>query len=54
MMITDITDAIECVNSLIEYSSHEAVGKIPRFLRGDAQPEQFYRDLWATILSGRG
>jgi len=57
VMITDRSGKIEYVNpkfcEVTGYSRHEAIGRNPRFLKGEAQPDEFYRDLWSTILSGR-
>lgn len=44
------------VNSAFEemtgYSSEEVLGRKPRILNSGAHDEEFYRDLWETILSG--
>ena len=57
VMITDRTGTIEYVKpkfcQVTGYLLKELLGKNPRLLKGGAQPEQFYRDLWETILSGR-
>ncbi|MFP5305573.1 MAG: PAS domain-containing protein, partial [Gammaproteobacteria bacterium] len=38
---------------LYGYSHHEAVGQNPRFLKSGKQGVRYYRDLWATIRSGK-
>lgn len=57
VMITDPTGSIEYVNprfcQVSGYSSEEVLGKNPRILKGDALPDQVYREMWETILSGR-
>ncbi len=57
VMITDPTGTIEYVNpkfcQVTGYSPEEVIGENPRFLKGDAQPEQLYREMWETILSKR-
>lgn len=58
VMITDPTGTIEYVNprfcQVSGYSSEEVQGKNPRILKGDALPDQVYREMWDIILSGRG
>lgn len=57
VMITDRNGAIIWVNPaftrLTGYSFAEVADGNPRALRGDIHDEQFYRDLWETILSGK-
>ncbi|MGB9664077.1 MAG: PAS domain-containing hybrid sensor histidine kinase/response regulator [Ignavibacteria bacterium] len=57
MMITDVQGAIEYVNPAFEritgYSLEEIKGKTPRILKSGLQPDEFYADLWKTILSGK-
>jgi PAS domain S-box-containing protein len=57
MMITDVNGVIEYVNPAFErvtgYSLEEIKGKTPRILKSGLQPEEFYKELWQTILSGR-
>src|SRR4029077_18077065 len=47
---------IEYVNPAFErvtgYSRAETIGQTPRLLKSAKQRPEFYRDLWATILSG--
>ena len=56
LAITDRAGKILYVNPAFErttgWTSEEAVGRTPRILKSGAHPEEFYRDLWATILSG--
>ena len=58
VMITDPAGTIEYVNprfcEVSGYSSEEVLGRKPRFLKGGALPDQVYREMWDTILSGRG
>jgi diguanylate cyclase (GGDEF)-like protein/PAS domain S-box-containing protein len=55
VMITDPTGNIEYVNpkfcQVTGYSVQEVVGQNPRILKGGDQPEQFYREIWETLLS---
>lgn len=57
VVITDITGAIEYVNPkfvhLTGYSFEEAFGKNPKILKSGEQGEEFYKQLWDTILSGK-
>lgn len=57
VLITDIEGRIEYVNPAFErvtgYSKAEAVGQRPSLLKSGVHDDAFYRDLWATILSGR-
>jgi len=57
VMITDVEGRIEYVNpkfcEVTGYTLREVVGQNPRFLKGGGQSEEFYQDLWQTILSGR-
>jgi diguanylate cyclase (GGDEF)-like protein/PAS domain S-box-containing protein len=57
VLISDRTGVIEYVNpkfcEVTGYSPQEAIGNTPRILKSGTHPAQFYRDLWATILSGR-
>jgi len=57
VMITDPSGAIEYVNpkfcQVTGYASEEVVGRNPRLLKGDALPDQVYRDMWQTILAKR-
>ena len=57
MIITDLIGKIEYVNPAFEkttgYTSAEVAGKTPRILKSGEQSAEYYRDLWATILSGK-
>lgn len=57
IFITDAEGRIDFVNPAFErlsgYSSEEAIGKTPRFLKSGRQESSFYQDLWRTILAGR-
>ncbi|WP_161947454.1 sensor domain-containing protein [Trichlorobacter thiogenes] len=56
IVITDRDGAIEYVNPafsrLTGYSMQEALGKNPRILKAGDQPEEFYLELWETLLRG--
>jgi PAS domain S-box-containing protein len=57
IIITDVSGNIEYVNpkfvELTGYSFNEVKGKKPSILNSGAQPEEFYKNLWNTICSGR-
>ncbi|MCX8056176.1 MAG: PAS domain S-box protein [Ignavibacteria bacterium] len=57
MMITDVNGVIEYVNPAFEritgYTLEEIKGKTPSILKSGLHPEDFYRSLWNTILSGK-
>jgi len=56
VIITDIKGKIEYVNpkftSLTGYNSREVLGKTPAILKSGLQTEDFYKNLWTTILAG--
>lgn len=56
VVITDAEGTIEYVNpyfsKLTGYSAEEAVGNNPRILKSGIHSSDFYKELWATILSG--
>ncbi len=56
MLITDTKGIIEYVNPAFEkitgYSSEEIVGKTPAILKSGQQSQEFYKDLWDTVLTG--
>ena len=57
IIVTGPMGKIEYVNPAFEkttgYPLAEVVGQTPRFLKSGEQNAEFYRDLWATILSGK-
>ncbi len=57
MMITDKEGRIEYVNPAFEkitgYKLEEIQGKTPRILKSGYHPDEFYKNLWETILSGK-
>lgn len=54
--ITDSRGNFEYVNRAFcdntGYAHEELIGRSPSVLKSGEQPEEFYRDLWSTILSG--
>jgi two-component system cell cycle sensor histidine kinase/response regulator CckA len=56
ILITDAAGMIQYVNPAFErftgYSRDEVLGKNPRILKSGAQPDEFYREMWATLLRG--
>lgn len=54
--ITDPVGAIEYVNPAFEattgYTADEAIGRNPRMLKSGEHGQDFYRELWETILAG--
>ena len=56
VVITDLKGNIEYVNpkfeELTEYTQNEVIGKNPRVLKAGTQPNEYYTDLWGTIMSG--
>ena len=57
VVITDLQGRIEYVNpSFVEatgYTPEEALGKNPRILKSGEQSDEYYRELWQTITSGK-
>ncbi len=57
VVITNLNGDIEYVNpkftQLTGYTLEEAKGKNPRILKSGEQPEEFYKELWDTITSGK-
>jgi len=57
IMITDYYGNIEYINpkftQLTGYPAEEVLGKNPSFLKSGKQSEEFYRQLWDTIRSGK-
>ena len=58
VMITDRQGSIEYVNpnftKVTGYHPEEALGNNPRLVNSDWHPPEFFRELWSTILAGRG
>ena len=56
VLITDTDGTIEYVNNAFEsvtgYAPSEAIGQTPAMLQSGEHSQEFYRDLWATILDG--
>ncbi len=56
IVVTDINGIIQYVNpsftKITGYSYEDAVGKTPRILKSGFHDVDFYKDLWASILSG--
>ncbi|HAH23941.1 MAG TPA: hypothetical protein DCL77_09330 [Prolixibacteraceae bacterium] len=56
IVITDRDGTIEYVNKAFEvitgYSYEEAMGKTPRILKSGIKGQEYYEDMWKTILSG--
>jgi PAS domain S-box-containing protein len=57
IVVTDPRGTIEYVNpafsAMTGYARDEAVGRNPSFLKSGRQPDAFYADLWAVLISGR-
>ncbi|MBU2649791.1 MAG: PAS domain S-box protein [Bacteroidetes bacterium] len=57
VVITDINGNIEYVNpkftELTGYGLEEVLGKNPSILKSGKQTQEFYKNLWDTILSGK-
>ncbi len=57
VFITDRAGTIEYVNPALEtitgFSREEVLDANPRILKSGVQEEEYYRDLWSTILAGR-
>ena len=57
IFIANREGVIEYVNPAFEtvtgYAKEEALGKTPRLLQSGKMPEDYYRQLWKTILSGK-
>jgi len=56
LIVTDADGLIEHVNEAFEaisgYSAEEAIGQTPRMISSGEHDEEFYADLWQTILGG--
>jgi len=57
VVITDTRGTILWVNpaftALTGYSSEEAIGNNPRLLKSGKHDQEFYRNLWTTLLAGK-
>ncbi len=57
IVITNADGAIEWANPaftwLTGYAAEEVIGQTPRFLKSGHNDDEFYRNLWQTIKSGR-
>ncbi len=57
IVITDVDGNILYINRFFEentgYSREEAIGQNPRILKSGFHPQEFYKELWDTILSGK-
>ena len=57
VFITDRDGRIEYVNPAFEtitgYGRAEVLGHTPRILKSETHTQEFYRDLWRTVLEGR-
>jgi len=57
VVVTDREGLIEYVNPAFEqmtgYTKDEVLGKTPRVLKSGLHNDQFYKELWNTILSGK-
>jgi two-component system cell cycle sensor histidine kinase/response regulator CckA len=57
MLITDARGAIQYVNPAFErvtgFTRAEVLGKNPRILKSGVQSAEFYREMWATLKSGK-
>lgn len=56
IFITDASGVIEYINSAFEiitgYRREEAMGKTPRVIKSGKHDEQFYQQIWETLLRG--
>lgn len=57
VLITDVSGRIEYVNAkfteITGYGLDEVTGKTPRLLKSDSIPQEVYREMWSTLLSGK-
>lgn len=57
IVITDVEGNIEYINKkfteITGYTSEDAIGKNPRILKSDKNDPNIYKELWATIKSGK-
>lgn len=56
IVLTDAAGTIQYVNPAFErftgYTREEAIGKNPRILKSGTQTDEFYREMWTTLLRG--
>lgn len=56
VVITDLTGKISYVNQAFcdhtGYKREEVLGKTPRIIKSDQYDDNFYKELWKTILAG--
>jgi two-component system, sensor histidine kinase and response regulator len=56
VVITDLDAKITYVNpaftKITGYTAEEALGQNPRLLKSGEHPEEFYREMWKTLLAG--
>ena len=56
IFITDVNGVIEYINSAFEtvtgYCRQEAIGQTPRVIKSGKHDEQFYQQIWETVLEG--
>ncbi len=57
ILITDQQGKVEFANpafcEISGYSKEEMLGKVPRILNGGDQTQEFYKEIWDTILRGK-
>ena len=57
ILITDPEGKVEFANpafcEISGYSKEEMLGKVPRILNGGNQTQEFYKEIWNTILRGK-
>ena len=57
IVITDVAGDIQYINpafmNTYGYEEHEVLGKNPRLLKSGLMSQEFYHDMWQTILSGQ-
>jgi PAS domain S-box-containing protein len=57
ILITDRQGIIEYINpaftKLTGYSSEEAIGQTPAFLKSGNQDDAFFEDMWKTVMAGK-
>jgi len=56
VVVTDVDGTIQYVNpaftEVTGYSKEEAIGLNPKVLKSGYHPQEFYEEMWRTILSG--